>query len=71
MSYLIPSECVTKMVGTGESKIFIPHPDTLPGAYLAAATVPKPPNAKPAHNLAYIAKSVGIDACKTVAGRKP
>ena len=37
MSYLIPSEFVTKMVDAGESKIFMSTRDTLIRAYMAGA----------------------------------
>lgn len=37
MSYLIPSEFVTKMVDAGESKIFMSTRDTLIRAYMASA----------------------------------
>ncbi|TDF35734.1 formate/nitrite transporter family protein [Alteromonadaceae bacterium M269] len=37
MSYLIPSEFVTKMVDAGESKIFMATKDTLIRAYMAGA----------------------------------
>src|SRR3954470_11338420 len=37
MSYLVPSEFVTKMVDAGESKIFMSTRDTLIRAYMAAA----------------------------------
>ena len=36
MSYLVPSEFVTKMVDAGESKIFMSTRDTLIRAYMAA-----------------------------------
>ena len=37
MSYLVPSEFVTKMVDAGESKIFMSTRDTLIRAYMAGA----------------------------------
>ena len=37
MSYLLPSEFVTKMVDAGESKIFMSTKDTLIRAYMAGA----------------------------------
>src|SRR5689334_14866457 len=37
MSYLVPSEFVTKMVDAGESKIFMSTRDTLVRAYMAGA----------------------------------
>ena len=37
MSYLVPSEFVTKMVNAGESKIFMSTRDTLIRAYMAGA----------------------------------
>ena len=37
MSYLIPTEFVTKMVDSGESKIFMSTRDTLIRAYMAGA----------------------------------
>ncbi len=37
MSYLVPSEFVTKMVDAGESKIFMATKDTLVRAYMAGA----------------------------------
>ena len=37
MSYLAPSEFVTKMVDAGESKIFMSTKDTLIRAYMAGA----------------------------------
>ena len=37
MSYLVPSEFVTKMVDAGESKIFMSTKDTLIRAYMAGA----------------------------------
>src|SRR5205807_1450455 len=37
MSYLVPSEFVTKMVDAGESKIFMAAKDTLIRAYMAGA----------------------------------
>ena len=37
MSYLIPNEFVTKMVDSGESKIFMSTRDTLIRAYMAGA----------------------------------
>jgi len=37
MSYLVPSEFVTKMVDAGESKIFMSTKDTLVRAYMAGA----------------------------------
>ena len=39
MSYLLPSEFVTKMVDAGESKIFMSTKDTLIRAYMAGATL--------------------------------
>ena len=39
MSYLAPSEFVTKMVDAGESKIFMSTKDTLIRAYMAGATL--------------------------------
>ena len=39
MSYLAPSEFVTKMVDAGESKIFMSTRDTLIRAYMAGATL--------------------------------
>src|SRR5690554_2278325 len=39
MSYLAPSEFVTKMVDAGESKIFMSTKDTLIRAFMAAATL--------------------------------
>ena len=37
MSYLVPSEFVTKMVDAGESKIFMSTRDTVIRAYMAGA----------------------------------
>ena len=37
MSYLVPSEFVTKMIDAGESKIFMSTRDTLVRAYMAGA----------------------------------
>src|SRR5690349_23157516 len=37
MSYLVPSEIVTKMVDAGESKVFMSTRDTLIRAYMAGA----------------------------------
>src|SRR5881394_4280718 len=37
MSYLVPSEFVTKMVDAGESKVFMATRDTLIRAYMAGA----------------------------------
>jgi formate transporter len=37
MSYLVPSEFVTKMVDAGESKIFMSTRDTLIRGYMAGA----------------------------------
>ena len=37
MSYLMPSEFVTKMVDAGESKVFMATRDTLIRAYMAGA----------------------------------
>src|SRR5215510_4702137 len=37
MSYLVPSEFVTKMVDAGESKVFMSSRDTLIRAYMAGA----------------------------------
>ncbi|NLY59185.1 MAG: formate/nitrite transporter family protein, partial [Gammaproteobacteria bacterium] len=37
MSYLVPSEFVTKMVDAGESKLFMSTRDTLIRAYMAGA----------------------------------
>src|SRR6266571_1906714 len=37
MSYLVPSEFVTKMVDAGESKIFMSTRDTIIRAYMAGA----------------------------------
>ena len=37
MSYLVPSEFVTKMVDAGESKIFMSTRDTVVRAYMAGA----------------------------------
>ena len=37
MSYLVPSEFVTKMVDAGESKIFMSTRDTLIRAYMAVS----------------------------------
>ena len=37
MSYLVPSEFVTKMVDAGESKIFMSARDTVIRAYMAGA----------------------------------
>ena len=37
MSYLVPSEFVTKMVDAGESKIFMSTRDTLIRAFMAGA----------------------------------
>src|SRR5437870_11676451 len=37
MSYLVPSEFVTKMVDAGESKVFMATKDTLIRAYMAGA----------------------------------
>jgi formate/nitrite transporter len=39
MSYLVPSEFVTKMVDAGESKIFMSTRDTVVRAYMAGATL--------------------------------
>lgn len=39
MSYLVPSEFVTKMVDAGESKVFMATRDTLIRAYMAGATL--------------------------------
>ncbi|MBT5751595.1 MAG: formate/nitrite transporter family protein, partial [Rhodospirillaceae bacterium] len=39
MSYLVPSEFVTKMVDAGESKIFMSTRDTLIRAFMAGATL--------------------------------
>ncbi|TIX51228.1 formate/nitrite transporter family protein [Alteraurantiacibacter aquimixticola] len=39
MSYLLPSEFVTKLVDAGESKIFMSTKDTLIRAYMAGATL--------------------------------
>jgi len=39
MAYLLPSEFVTKMVDSGESKIFMSTRDTLIRAYMAGATL--------------------------------
>ena len=39
MSYLVPSEFVTKMVDAGESKIFMSTKDTLIRAFMAGATL--------------------------------
>ena len=37
MSYLVPSEFVTKMVDAGESKVFMSTRDTVIRAYMAGA----------------------------------
>ena len=37
MSYLVPSEFVTKMIDAGESKIFMSTRDTIVRAYMAGA----------------------------------
>src|ERR1700748_3130082 len=37
MSYLVPSEFVTKMVDAGEAKVFMSTRDTVIGAYIAGA----------------------------------
>ena len=37
MSYIVPSEFVTKMIDAGESKIFMSTRDTLVRAYMAGA----------------------------------
>ena len=37
MSYLVPSEFVTKMVDAGESKVFMSTRDTIVRAYMAGA----------------------------------
>ncbi|MGB8533899.1 MAG: formate/nitrite transporter family protein, partial [Pseudolabrys sp.] len=37
MSYLVPSEFVTKMIDAGESKVFMSTRDTLVRAYMAGA----------------------------------
>ncbi len=39
MSYLVPSEFVTKMVDAGESKVFMSTRDTLIRAFMAGATL--------------------------------
>ena len=40
MSYLAPTEFVTKMIDAGESKIFMSTRDTLIRAYMAGAILP-------------------------------
>jgi formate/nitrite transporter FocA (FNT family) len=37
VSYLVPSEFVTKMIDAGESKVFMSTRDTLVRAYMAGA----------------------------------
>ena len=59
MSYLVPSEFVTKMVDAGESKIFMSTRDTLIRAYMAGAILAlAPPGRFPLRSRPVIRSSV-------------
>ena len=59
MSYLVPSEFVTKMVDAGESKIFMSTRDTLIRAYMAGAILAM---------AAVFAITVGVQTGSTLIG---
>ena len=59
MAYLLPSEFVTKMVDSGESKIYMSTRDTLIRAYMAGAILAL---------AAVFAISIACSASRDVAG---
>ena len=69
MSYLIPSEFVTKMVDAGESKIYMSTRDTvirayMAGAILALAAMPVQPVRQPAASVAQSAPTQPAPAAR-------